>query len=316
MSDQSPAGPRPALNRLLDETLARWPEHARFLEKSMANRSETVLDTADRLSAIILRLADADPGGIDAAIADYRFVCDEIVLPEEIYFRREGRYRLSSFAEANEAVYANAPLMRRYMNGLLITNVLWHNHCHAMNDFVTEYLPRFAGPGASHLEIGPGHGIFLYFAALRPEIAKLTGWDLSPTSIAKTRHALETLGIDRPVDLVEQDMFAVGDRDETMLFDSIVMSELLEHVEDPVAAMTSAARSLRRGGLMWINVPANSPAPDHIFLVKSPAHAEALVREAGLEIVASKAFAMMGVSLDKAARNQLSVNCVITARKP
>lgn len=315
MSDLSSSGFRPALGRLLAETLARWPQHARFLEKSMANRSDTVLDTADRLAAIILQLADAEPGGIDGAIADYRFVCDEIVLPEEIFFRREGRYRLSSFAEANEAVYANAPLMHRYMNGLLITNVLWHNHCHAMNDFVTDYLPRLT-PGALHLEIGPGHGIFLYFAALRPEIFNITGWDLSPTSIARTRHALETLGIDRPVDLVEQDMFAVGERDGDMLFDSIVMSELLEHVEDPVVALMSAAKSLRPGGLIWINVPANSPAPDHIFLVKSPAHAETLVRDAGLDIVASKAFAMMGVSLEKAARNQLSVNCVITARKP
>jgi 2-polyprenyl-3-methyl-5-hydroxy-6-metoxy-1,4-benzoquinol methylase len=315
LTDLFSFGTRLALNSLIAATLERWPEHARFLKKSMANRPDAVLDTADRLAAIVLQLAEAEPGDLDTAIADYRFVCDEIVLPEEIFFRREGHYRLNSFVEANEQVYKNAPLMRRYMNGLLVTNVLWHNHCHAMNDFVADYLPRLK-PGARHLEIGPGHGIFLYFAALRPEISSLTGWDLSPTSIAKTRHALDTLGIDRPVELVEQDMFAVGEPGADRLFDSIVMSELLEHVEDPVMALRSAARSLRPGGLIWINVPANSPAPDHIFLVNSPAHAEALVREAGLDIVASKGFAMMGVSLEKAARNQLSVNCVITARKP
>lgn len=305
----------PSLERLVAETLARWPEHARFVEKSLASRSPQVLATADRLAAIVLRLAEADPGGIDAAVADYRFVCDEIVLPEEIHFRREGRYRLTSFAEANAEVYANAPLMHRYMNGLLVTNVLWHNHCQAMNDYLTDYLPRLQ-PGTAHLEIGPGHGIFLYLAALEPNVASLTGWDLSPASIAKTRHALAALGLARPVALIEQDMFAVADPADQDLVDSIVMSELLEHVEDPVAALRSAGRSLRPGGLIWINVPANSPAPDHIFLVTSPAHAEAIVRAAGLEIIASKGFPMQGASLEKAARNQLSVNCVLTARKP
>lgn len=34
-------------------------------------------------------------------------------LVEEIRFRREGRCRLSTFAQANEQVYANAPLMKR-----------------------------------------------------------------------------------------------------------------------------------------------------------------------------------------------------------
>lgn len=304
----------PALDRLVEATLARWPQHKRFIDKSMRNRSQQVLETADALAAIIFRLAEAEPGGIDAAIGDYRFVCDELVLVEEIHFRREGRYRLSTFAEANAQVYANAPLMKRYMNGLLVTNVLWLNHCQAMNDYINDYLPRLK-PGSDHLEIGPGHGIFLYLAALQPNVASLTGWDLSPASIAKTTGALATLGVERPVKLIEQDMFAVTDPADAEMVDSIVMSELLEHVEDPVAALRSAARSLRPGGLIWINVPANSPAPDHIFLVTSPEHAEELVRAAGLEIVASKGFPMQGATLEQAAWNQLSVNCVITARK-
>lgn len=96
------------------------------------------------------------------------------------------------------------------MNGLLVSNVLWLNHCQAMNDYLNDYLPRLQ-PGADHLEIGPGHAIFLYLAALQPIIALLTGWDLSPASIARTTGALATLGVGRPVRLIEQDMFAVTD---------------------------------------------------------------------------------------------------------
>jgi ubiquinone/menaquinone biosynthesis C-methylase UbiE len=308
-------GARPALNRLLMETLARWPTHARYLVKSMSDRSETVLDISDRVADVVLRLSQDDAGGIDKAVADYRFLCEEIVLPEEIFFRREGHYRLSSFAEANAEVYENGPFMDRYMNGLLFSNVIWHNHSHAMTDYVTRYLPRLP-TAADHLEIGPGHGIFMYFAALAANIGSVTGWDLSPASIAKTTHALETLGITRPVRLIEQDMFDVGDPAPDDMVDSIVMSEILEHVENPVEALRSAARSLRPGGHLWINVPANSPSPDHIFLVNSPEHANQIVRDAGLEVVASAAYPMMGASLEKAAKNLLSVSCVVTARKP
>ena len=306
-------GARPALNRLLAETLALWPQHARYLATSMANRSDTVLNVSNRVAAIVLALAD-DAGGIAKAVADYRFLCEEIVLPEELHFRREGRYRLSTFTEANAEVYSNGAFMDRYMNGLLFSNVIWHNHSHAMTDYVTRYLPRLPH-GADHLEIGPGHGIFLYFASEVADIGSVTGWDLSPASIAKTAHALRTLGVTRPVRLIEQDMFDVVDPTDSDRVDSIVMSEILEHVEDPVAALRSAARSLRRGGHIWINVPANSPSPDHIFLVESPEHANQIVRDAGLEVVASAAYPMMGASLEKAAKNQLSVSCVVTARK-
>lgn len=306
---------RPALDRLLAETLARWPAHARYMAKSMDNRSPDVLDISDRVADVVLRLAGDDVQSLDRAVADYRFLCEDIVLPEELHFRREGRYRLSTFAEALAEVYSNGAFMDRYMNGLLFSNVIWHNHAHAMTDYVMRYLPRLP-VDADHLEIGPGHGIFLYFAALAPNIASLTGWDLSPASIAKTAHAIKSLGVTRPVRLIEQDMFAVADPEPAAMVDSIVMSEILEHVEDPVAALRSAARSLRPGGHVWINVPANSPSPDHIFLVESPEHAVSIVTDAGLEVVASAAYPMMGASLEKAAKNQLSVSCVVTARKP
>lgn len=305
----------PALDALTSATLSRWPEHAGYLAKSRNNRSQSVLDISNDIAEIVLKLAEADTGGIYKAIDDYRFLCEEIILPEELFFRRNGHYRLSTFAQANAEVYDNGPFMERYMNGLLFSNVIWHNHSHAMTYYVKKYLPLLPA-NADHLEIGPGHGIFMYFAAIAPNVGSVTGWDLSAASIAKTRHALATLGINRPIRLIQQDMFDVGTPANLDMVDSIVMSELLEHVEDPVAAMRSAARSLRPGGYLWVNVPANSPSPDHIFLINSPGHANQLVRDAGLEVVDSAAYPMMGASLERAAKNLLSVSCVITAQKP
>lgn len=308
-------GSRVALRTIVDTVATAWPEHAGFIAKSLAGRSDAVLDVSERLSDAILKLAPDIEGGMPALVADYRFLCEEIVLPEEIHFRRHDSYRLSRFEDANRECYANAPFMNRYMNGLLLSDVLWSNHAHAFAYFVDHYLPRLPA-GGRHLEIGPGHGLLLYFAAASGRLSKIAAWDVSPTSIAKTRHALDLLGVAAPVDLTLQDLFAAAEPGEDALFDGIVMSEILEHLEQPVAALQSAARWLAPGGLLWINVPANSPAPDHIFLFEGLDHAQAIAREAGLEVIDAVAFPMSGTTLARAEKHKLSISCSVLARRP
>lgn len=269
---------------------------------------------SERVAGCVLRLAERLPGGLERLSDDYRFLCEKIVLPEEFYFRRHDRYRLSSFDDALRECYANAPFMERYMNGLMVSYAIWSNHAHAIASYVLTYLPSLRG-GADLLEIGPGHGLLLYFAAELRSTRSLAGWDVSPTSIAQTREALAQLGVSRPVTLTLQNLFDAGAGEKGAGFDSITMSEILEHLEAPVAALKAAARWLRPGGTIWVNVPANSPAPDHIFLVNSPEHAEELVQGAGLQVVASHAFPMTGTTLEKARKGKLAVSCVVVGRR-
>ena len=303
----------PALSRLLGRVASLWPEHQDYIDRSFADRNANVMAVSERVASCALRLADHMEGGLDGLCADYRFLCEQIVLPEEMHFRRNNRYRLSSFADAQRECYDNAPFMGRYMNGLLISNVIWNNHAHAITHYVSTYLPGLRA-GFDLLELGPGHGLFVYFAASNPNAGSVSGWDISPTSIAHTRMALATLGVEKPVRLEQQNLFEAPDDDRR--FDAIVMSEILEHLEDPVAALQAAKARLRPGGSIWVNVPANSPAPDHIFLVQSPEHACELVQAAGLEVAASEAFPMTGATLEKARKRQLAISCVVVARNP
>lgn len=305
----------PQLASLVTMLTDRWPEHAAYLEKSFTSRDVANMEIAEEMAIIVSKLSGDIKGGIDTLCADYRFLCEDIVIPEELYFRRNGTYRLTRFEDANRECYANAEFMDRYMNGLLMSDVMWANHAATMTYYVRTYLPTLKA-GSAHLEIGPGHGIFLYFAARHPAVGSVSAWDVSPTSIANTRHALTTLGVTRPIELTLQNLFDASGADDGGNFDSIVMSEILEHLEDPVAALRAAALWLKPGGQIWVNVPANSPAPDHIFLFTSPEHACEIVRAAGLEVTASDAFAMQNIPLAKAQKNQMSVSCVVTARKP
>ncbi|MDE8652205.1 class I SAM-dependent methyltransferase [Novosphingobium album (ex Liu et al. 2023)] len=314
-SEFSMTQPAGALGTIFGCVSAHWPEHASFLQKSLAGRENGVVAVSECLGAAIVALASTIEGGLDKLASDYRFLCEEIVMPEEIHFRRFGSYRLTSFADAQRECYANDPFMERYMNGLLLSNVLWANHANAFAYYVTRYLPRLP-MGAHHLEIGPGHGLFLHFAAAKGKLGRIAGWDVSPTSIAKTRHALDTLGTGREIELIEQDLFAACSPRSQDRFDSIVMSEILEHLEDPAQALRCASRWLKPGGLLWINVPANSPAPDHIYLFESLDHAQRIAEEAGLEVVDARAFPMSGVTIERAVKHRLSVSCSLLTRAP
>ncbi|HEX3942645.1 MAG TPA: class I SAM-dependent methyltransferase [Rhizomicrobium sp.] len=304
----------PSLDKLASRLQDLWPEHATYLDKSFAERSADVMSVSEQVASCALRLASHMEGGLTRLCDDYRFLCEKIVLPEEFHFRRHNAYRLSSFSDALRECYSNAPFMERYMNGLLLSYAIWNNHAHAIAAYVLEYLPSLR-PTTDLLEIGPGHGLLLFFAASSGFEGSVSGWDVSPTSIAQTRHTLDLLGVNRPVTLTLQNLFEVDPARQTRQFDAITMSEILEHLEQPVEALKAATQWLRPGGSIWVNVPANSPAPDHIFLVRSPEHAESLMRDAGLDLVASRAFPMTGTTLEKARKGKLAISCVVVGRR-
>ncbi len=298
----------PSTRQLVETILQDWPDHQKYLSKSFKDRPDSVRDLAERTAAIVMRLVDNDLSG---SIKGYRWMC-EMLFEEELYFRRSGSYRHSSFAEVNDAVYQNREQMGAYMDGLLASEVLWIQHARTMDFYVNTFLP--ANPdNYSHLEIGPGHGLLLYFAAADPRCARLTGWDISPASLDLTAHALKTLGVDKPVQLQAQNVMKPPQTEQR--FDSIVISEVLEHLEDPVAALRNLSAVLSDAGRIYINVPVNAPAIDHIYLLRSPEETMALLSDTGLEAVDTLFAPAAGYTLERARKMKLSVSCAIAARR-
>jgi len=308
-------GAGPATSAVWNSVVSVWPEHEKFLRASFAGRSPDLLDTTEVIADLLARVSRASGKSLESFAADYRHLCEKIVYPEELHFAREGRYRLTTFAEADREVYSNPAVMGPYMNGLFVSDALWFNHASAMNDFAKVYLPR-AAPGGRHLEIGPGHGMLLHLALRFGSFASLAAWDVSETSVRHVRSVLATLGQSDRVDVRLMDL--ASDRALTEnrgRFDTIVFSEVLEHLERPDLALERIRDLLAPDGTVWINVPANGPAPDHLYLLRSPAEAEEAVRSAGLEIVRAAAFPVAGATLDRALRKQLPISCVLTAKR-
>lgn len=290
----------PSLRHLVELQLRVSAEHERFLSQRFAAANVAF---ADRIASLVEKLAP----DLEELARDYHWLCDEMN-KEELYFRRTGEYRLSTFEAANREIYANADYMRRYMNGVLLSHIFWDNHARVIENYASSFLPANRD-GYRHLEVGPGHGLLLYLAASDPRCATATGWDVSDTSIAATRTMLARLGVTRPVELVNQNIFdAVADG---QTFDSIVISEVCEHLEDPKAALAQLRARLAPGGRIFINIPVNSPAPDHIYLLRTPEEVVELVRDAGLGIESVTLFPMTGLTEKQARKLRGTISCVV-----
>jgi 2-polyprenyl-3-methyl-5-hydroxy-6-metoxy-1,4-benzoquinol methylase len=293
----------PGLSRLINVQLQVWPDHERFLSSRFPGGG---YEFAEEIAQLILRVAEP----LDAVAEDYHWMCDRLY-EEELHFRRTGSYRLSRFEDAVREVYANSDFMRRYMNGVLLSHVWWDNHARVIEYYVKGFLAGNV-EGYSHLEVGPGHGLLLYLAARDPRCQSATGWDVSETSVTATRRTLERLGTERRVDLVQRNMLDAP-TDGTR-FDSIVISEVCEHLEDPKEALTRLGAHLSPKGRLFVNVPINSPAPDHIYLLNSPEEGTELVRAAGLEVEEVRVFPMTGFTEERARRTKSTISCAIVAR--
>lgn len=242
---------------------------------------------------------------------DYSWLCEQ-QLTEELFFRRNNRYRLSTFAEAYDQVYSNKDYMTRYMNGLLFTQLWWSNHTGVMGFYQSNFVATNR-EGYSHLEIGPGHGLFLYLAAADPRAGSVSAWDISQASLTLTAAALSKLGLERLPQLKVQDFFS----NPSGQFDSIVFSEVLEHMEHPRQALETIRPLLSDHGRLFLNMPINSPAPDHLFNVETPEDLDRFVEGAGYTVIERAYFPVTNHTLDTARRKKLTISCAfILERAP
>ncbi|MFL5963601.1 MAG: class I SAM-dependent methyltransferase [Gaiellaceae bacterium] len=181
---------------------------------------------------------------------------------EEHYWREASHYR--KFGDYPEALRATA----RWYVGLA--------------RLLSEHLPTTG----RHLDAGCGHGAIVHMMAARGLDAY--GVDASAWAIKEAKAFAPDL----------QDRFAVADIQTSVViegpFDLITSLEVVEHLEDPVSAISVMTRALAPGGTLIVStpnpvnrIPRNDPTtsdPTHISLHPPDWWREA-VETAGLEVV-------------------------------
>lgn len=298
----------PSLSTIVACQLKAWPAHATYLEKSFMGMDGPWLARCEEVARLIQILVDQE---LEQACADYHWMCNRLSV-EQVYFLRHGTYRLKTFDEVDRQVYGDDAYMARHVRGLLLSQIFWHNHAVAIDLFRTTFL---SGPpvGGHYLEVGPGHGLFLYFAARDGGFASLTGWEWSHASMEATKRAIETLQMPQPIKLVQQDVLQAPAELET--FDAVVISEVLEHLERPWIALDTLHKSLRPHGRIFINIPINSPAPDHLYLWRHPDEVRAFVEQCGFMIVLEKQIPLTGYTIEQALKGRFTISCILVGEK-
>ncbi len=296
-----------AVEELCSNIISINPLQSEFLAKSLRDVQKRELED---LNAYIAYSRSLNIG------ISYLAECYDLIvkdtLREQIYFKRNGTYRYSSFDEVAQAVYFDDSYMRKYMHGLALTAYLWPNH-RALHRYFVDMLPT--NQGGNYLEIGPGHGMYLMSAMRKCVYNQFDGIDISPTSVEMTESLLSSgkFGEFSNYRIFEQD-FLAGEI-PTASYNAIVMGEVLEHVEKPNIFLESIARIATDNAFIFITTPINAPAVDHIYLFDSWNSIESLITGAGLMVQEKMLVPYPGLSVDESMQQSLPINVAAVLTK-
>lgn len=292
----------PLTSFFIDLLLKAFPQHTRFIHKRFSILTQSEERNLEYIAQMIL---DLKGGELDSLIDDYDSTC-QLQIKEEIFFRRNNnQYRLKTLEEVNREVYSQEDIMKPYINGLLMSQLFWSNHTQMLCFYRENFLFNNPSTNYSHLEVGPGHGILLTMASVDTNTNEISGWDISPSSIDATRIALKALKINKTPTLQVVDLLNAKSKE----FDSIVFSEVLEHMEQPDLALLKLHSCLSEKGRMFINVPVNSPAPDHLFNKNTPDEMKDFIESYGFKVEESLYSPLTNYSLKQAEQMQLTISC-------
>lgn len=101
-----------------------------------------------------------------------------------------------------------------------------------------------AGLSGRLLDVGVGHGTFLY-------VAREQGWEVQGIDVSRyaAQAAKERFDVDVAVSTLEEARFPSGQ------FDLVHLAHVLEHLPDPIASLKEIRRILKPSGRLLVEVP-------------------------------------------------------------
>lgn len=246
-------------------------------------------------------------------LADAYLFVNQMVLEEQYFFIRNGRYRNTTFEEVNCQVYQNQDYMTKYMTGLTIADYIWSHHLRLIRYFV-EKLSVLATEGESYLEIGPGFGQYLIRAVNSHRWKNYLAIDISSVSVQNCKRFLSFSGIElgSEVCIREQDFLSFSVQKD---FDCIVCGEVLEHVEEPLYMLEKMYSLLSSKGRIFITTVMNSPTVDHIYLFSARQEVIELVEKAGFIVEDYICTTVKNLTVEKAEKNRMPIYIALVLRK-
>lgn len=239
----------------------------------MTEADEEYLDFAEHLLGTLRRKSGSDEAFRQSLQAFIRYSHEYLLL--QIKLKRTGHYLYSSFAEVDEKVYQDPSMEEYYLDGQMLSHVLWPNHFR-LHRWLLEQ------KGISHaetevLDVPCGPGIYPYCIGRYLPYRRLISVDISPYARDYARRLLACSDFDTT--RITVDLSNVYDLDEERLFDLIVCGELLEHLEEPRTLLAKLRRLVRPTGAVFLTTAIFAAARDHIYLFNNAHEVRQMLEE-------------------------------------
>ncbi len=295
------------IQKLVDAIIEEMPVHKKVMDAAISRLTEEDVKLMDEYIDYCLK---KDVGV--STLADSYLTIVQDTFNEQMYFKKHGKYRHSSFEDVAGDVYFDDDYMSRYMFGLALTSFLWPNHVE-IKKFFGRTLPT--DQSGKYLEIGPGHGYFLMKAMQKSSYDSFLGVDISETSIKMTEEIINHYCPERngEYELRLAD-FLDSDLSENA-FSAVVMGEVLEHVEQPDVFMKRIHQLATDDAYVFVTTCCNAPAIDHIYLFNTPEEVSDMFDECGFDIVEPLILPYEGLSLEDTLKKKLSINVAYVLKK-
>jgi len=189
-------------------------------------------------------------------------------------FKKTGKYPSndSSFQCSRETY--NVTLLYSYLFSI--------NRFEILEQF-KKYLKSLSEAGRiAAIGIGAGYEVKLVCEYLKNW--EIEGYEQDHESVVFSKFTLKQYGMEKNPDIKPYFRLEEG-VPEPEVYDSIIMIELLEHLNNPIKALKNTATALKRKGTMFVTMAVNIPQEDHVFIYSSIEQCRNQIKEAGLEVV-------------------------------
>ena len=284
---------------LLSRIEGKNPSHFIKLKENLKDLGDDYFNLANPFYEKYEKYLKANQLTLDYGI-DFYLKMIEAMLEERLAFIRKGTYSNTSFEEVEKNVYATPEVMSYHMHGLVLAQFLWFDQYERIKFFV-DHITKYFNSGKNYLEIGGGHGLYIYKALqLLPTNTIFDLVDISESSLKIAKGILDT----DKVNYYPKNIFDFSNDD---VFDFITIGEVLEHVENPKELLMKIGSHLSEDGVCYLTTPVNAPMIDHIYLFNEEQEIRDLLNDAGFEIIEEKIVISEKITAKKAIKYKVPI---------